>query len=499
MSTNPKTSNMANAKAGRIKTRLKVLAPVAGMVLAMVGFCAMFVSINTQDRITVESQEAFDHTTNAFRREWMADAEVMDAGLELISSDPSMVDTFASGDIKTLRAKAGPLLNHLGADRRMVHFRFHAPGPVSEPDIHKPDLAGKDINQHTLDSAKQTGTVALGLELEPQGALTVRVVHPLRDGDRIVGYLELAQEIEQITRRLKETQGMEFAIAINKELIDRNKWAKCARTIIRQTDWDRSATSVFVYKTMRAVPDEVRTHLDDESRNADAIRVSLGQNDYRATLRDLHDSAGRRIARIVIMRNVTSASAGLAQTVKHVSLACGAVGLAVVIFFYSLLGRIEKTAGDTNSPADDNVTAAGRFKKDDRKQHADQEPSIRTDNNATSEPLAQPTSIRSLYADDPDMKEIIGEFVGRLGAFVGEMALALDNNCHEELRRFAHQLKGAGGGYGYQSLTNTARTIEDAAKIKDSEAAKLAMNDLNELCKAIITGCNTSETSREIS
>jgi HPt (histidine-containing phosphotransfer) domain-containing protein len=102
-----------------------------------------------------------------------------------------------------------------------------------------------------------------------------------------------------------------------------------------------------------------------------------------------------------------------------------------------------------------------------------------------------PDTIQSEYADDPDMKEIINKFVARLGGVVAEMAEALANNCHEELRRLAHQLKGAGGGYGYQSLTEAARVLEDAAKVGDIEAAKLAMNELSRLCKAVAAGWET--------
>ncbi|MDP6546897.1 MAG: response regulator [Phycisphaerae bacterium] len=110
---------------------------------------------------------------------------------------------------------------------------------------------------------------------------------------------------------------------------------------------------------------------------------------------------------------------------------------------------------------------------------------------------ALPDAIQSKYADDPDMKVIIGEFVGRLGGFVAEMTEALENNCHDELRRLAHQLKGAGGGYGYQSLTEAARVLEDAAKAEDIEAAKLAMNELNRLCRSVADGWETATQSQE--
>jgi response regulator RpfG family c-di-GMP phosphodiesterase len=97
-------------------------------------------------------------------------------------------------------------------------------------------------------------------------------------------------------------------------------------------------------------------------------------------------------------------------------------------------------------------------------------------------------AIQSQYADDPELADIIGEFVEGLPKTISAMREALANNHHEGLQRLAHQLKGAGGGYGYPQLTDAAKVLEDAAKAKDAEAARLTLNKLSELCKAVEAG-----------
>jgi len=97
-------------------------------------------------------------------------------------------------------------------------------------------------------------------------------------------------------------------------------------------------------------------------------------------------------------------------------------------------------------------------------------------------------AIRSQFADDPDMTEVIDVFVARLPANIAAMSEALGNNCFDELRRLAHQLKGAGGGYGYPSLTDQALSLERAAKAEDVESARLALTELQETTHAVIAG-----------
>ncbi|KKL12809.1 hypothetical protein LCGC14_2532050 [marine sediment metagenome] len=97
-------------------------------------------------------------------------------------------------------------------------------------------------------------------------------------------------------------------------------------------------------------------------------------------------------------------------------------------------------------------------------------------------------TIRSQLADDPDLAEIIGEFVADLGNQAEAMRQALAHGHHGELRRLAHQIKGAGGSYGYPSLTDSARELERAAKAEDTEAAVIALRQLELLCQAIVRG-----------
>ncbi len=72
--------------------------------------------------------------------------------------------------------------------------------------------------------------------------------------------------------------------------------------------------------------------------------------------------------------------------------------------------------------------------------------------------------IASDYANDPDMREVIAEFVARLPGQVAGIRRMLDEQNLEELRRAVHQMKGAGGGYGFGQITALAARAEQAVK-----------------------------------
>ena len=86
---------------------------------------------------------------------------------------------------------------------------------------------------------------------------------------------------------------------------------------------------------------------------------------------------------------------------------------------------------------------------------------------APAAPAPPPEPVRSTYASDEDMKDALNEFVAELPAKVeGLMALLREQNL-DGLRRAVHQLKGAGGGYGFADITSLAAAAEQRIKASD--------------------------------
>jgi HPt (histidine-containing phosphotransfer) domain-containing protein len=70
----------------------------------------------------------------------------------------------------------------------------------------------------------------------------------------------------------------------------------------------------------------------------------------------------------------------------------------------------------------------------------------------------------SALCDDADMAELVEMFVHELPDRLAQLEQCLDQANWSELARFAHQLKGAGGSYGFPQLTPVASRLEQLAK-----------------------------------
>jgi HPt (histidine-containing phosphotransfer) domain-containing protein len=95
--------------------------------------------------------------------------------------------------------------------------------------------------------------------------------------------------------------------------------------------------------------------------------------------------------------------------------------------------------------------------------------------------------IRSTYEDDPDMLELVQSFAEELPERASALEALLANGQLDDLQVLAHQLKGAGGGYGFQVITDVAASLERALKEgRDLTAVKQSTDQLCAVLRAVV-------------
>jgi len=113
----------------------------------------------------------------------------------------------------------------------------------------------------------------------------------------------------------------------------------------------------------------------------------------------------------------------------------------------------------------------------------DTEPNIGQDNSALTD---IPAVLRSELADDPNFTPLVEEFLAGLNDRLNEIDSAWKTEAWEKMRSAVHQLKGAGGGYGYPTITDRARDVEDAITQTTYDQMTARMASLKAQCQAAI-------------
>lgn len=102
------------------------------------------------------------------------------------------------------------------------------------------------------------------------------------------------------------------------------------------------------------------------------------------------------------------------------------------------------------------------------------------------EPDAPSNAIRSEFANDPDMDELIEMFVNEMPERIASIAECYREQRLTELQTIAHQLKGSGAGYGFEPISITAADLEASLKRHtDLEAIRGEVDALVDICQRV--------------
>jgi len=107
------------------------------------------------------------------------------------------------------------------------------------------------------------------------------------------------------------------------------------------------------------------------------------------------------------------------------------------------------------------------------------------------------SGLPSAFAHDQEMREVLVEFVANLPVQVAKLTTLLSQQNLDELRRAIHQLKGAGGGYGFPQITEAAAAAEKRIKAADAlDAVTAHVRLLIDLIRRVEGYDNSRETLR---
>ncbi|MHC5004688.1 MAG: Hpt domain-containing protein [Planctomycetota bacterium] len=112
-------------------------------------------------------------------------------------------------------------------------------------------------------------------------------------------------------------------------------------------------------------------------------------------------------------------------------------------------------------------------------------------------PTAASTSplVSTLPMDDPEFREIVEEFVAKLGERIRAMRHAWETRDLDELARLAHWLKGTGPTAGFAALADPSAALEQAAREQAEEAVEDALRSVERIAGCIRSAAGEDSAS----
>jgi len=317
------------------------MAPLAVVLIFIMGvFAIAILRIEAHIR-DQDSDERTAAVAKLFAQKLDKDTNLMIATMRAMMTNRAIEQAFRKRDREALSRQGSFLFASLHDNHRITHLYFTGPDLINLYRFHIPDEFGDEIKRVTTLQAKERQDAAYGLELGAMGTLTLRLVMPwLRDG-RVIGYLEIGEEVEHLISEIRESLSVDMLVLVDKRMVSQQQWQRGQALMQREGNWDRFATHVALAQTIDALP----AALDDPTLQALLAGRTAEIDDRGRALHlavvPLEDVAKRHIGDVVVMRDIT----GLATTFRWSIVGVTAIGLLAAIgvlgVFYLALDRVE--------------------------------------------------------------------------------------------------------------------------------------------------------------
>jgi HPt (histidine-containing phosphotransfer) domain-containing protein len=86
---------------------------------------------------------------------------------------------------------------------------------------------------------------------------------------------------------------------------------------------------------------------------------------------------------------------------------------------------------------------------------------------------------------DEDLEELVPEYMEERQKDIKSINAALEQSDFETIRIAGHGMKGSGSGYGFNRITEIGKTLEEAAKVSDSEKIRQQLVELAEYLELV--------------
>lgn len=320
-----------------LSIKVKITVAVVACLVAIAAANAILAGYNYGRDMAYAGEQAVGVAARSFVSIEKREIDKLSTTLDALAGEPAFAAFMSLRDRDRLLEAAAPIFRELKTRHKVTHWYFIDPAPARTVflRVHRPDLHGDVVDRQTLLAAIRTGDTAAGKELG-QTAFALRTVRPFAPQGKLLGYVELGQEIDDFLQRMKAETGDEYALVVQKRFLDEAAWA--ATRGERRNNWGDDPEVVSVDAT-RSEPGVVGTSADvrdvpDGGRYLG--RLDRGSRHFVRGVVPVLDAAGQRVGGLFVLHDVTALHDRLVSEQVNVVLLIGAVAVVVLALLYVL-------------------------------------------------------------------------------------------------------------------------------------------------------------------
>jgi hypothetical protein len=327
-----------------LSIKVKLIIAVVFCLGAIAVVNAALARHNYQQDLQYTAEQSVRTAAKTFASMERREVDKLSTALDALLGDKVLAAAFAQRDRDRLYEAAAPIFRELKERHGVTQWMFIDPARICFLRVQRPELRDDVIDRGTLQTAIRTSDTAAGKELG-KTVFALRVVRPFVANGKLLGYMELGQEIDTFLARMKAETGDEYGLVVQKQFLDENAWA--ATRGARRNSWGDDPETVVADATSAEAP-IVGSSADLRSVPEGGrflSPIARGSQLFVRGVVPVLDAAGRKVGGVFVLHDVTALRDRMLAVQKGsvaavVLVALAMLGLLLVMFEWLVFRRL---------------------------------------------------------------------------------------------------------------------------------------------------------------
>ncbi len=257
-----------------------------------------------------------------------------------VQNNPDISKVFLQKDRDKLYSVTKDLYKRLNDNFGITHFYFHGLDKKVFLRVHNPKKHSDLLNRFTLNNSMKTKKDSFGVEFGISHNLTSRFVSPYYIDNKLVGYLELGEDIDYLTPYLSNILNAEVLIAIKKELLN-FKDEKIKKSLNKKINTYVETNNFYIVNSTIQYINKDLINLIDGYLNLESTQEKA-RSKYQIGVIKLFDIEKNEVGKIIALTNLEENQISLEKCQLFLSGFLFVIGIIIISIYYFFLDKTTK-------------------------------------------------------------------------------------------------------------------------------------------------------------
>ena len=292
-----------------------------------------------EKHVTDDARKSISELSEDMHVTFRQQALGMSMALQNVIQDRATRHYIKEGNADKLKETWQALFEHLRDTNGITHFSFFDAQHIALLRLQRDERNDKVV-RHNLLEAERSKTMEWGVEIGQTGLFVLRTLVPVLEDEKIIGYVELGKNIEDVFYLLHVNLSSHFIVLIDKAYVDKHSWETYAKKYQERFAWEKFPKSAVVFASRNTFPDALA--LKGRNEALEYNEINFDAKTWVMYQKPLPDSSGNHIGDILVMHDITADK----EAFIRFGILSSTIGLLLVLFIvtviYILLARTDK-------------------------------------------------------------------------------------------------------------------------------------------------------------